>query len=245
MTNIEEFNDNSFLESEEQNKQIRRRRTGAKKSNGKKVALSILVMGGIVASTIFGTQAYYSHKETKRAENLIAAYQTDDYCVLPSNITSNRSYDITYTSGEKLVNRLRENGVKYININGKFYTEEGINIAILTYDVTRIEYAEPIKVNVEGETIYMAPNGYELFGKQAYKYVTERETKIVPESDNYDYVSFEWAVNHTLVNAPQIVRTLPYSVLEESTLICDVADGATLNEYNECTATLEIAPKKR
>ena len=48
-----------------------------------------------------------------------------------------------------------------------------------------------------------------------------------------------------MVGEPQIVSTLPYSVITNSTLICDVPDNAVLNENNECDASLQLAPKMR
>lgn len=222
-----------------------RRRTGAKKGKGKKIALTLLVVGGLVAGSIFGTKAYYSHKETVRVDNLIAEYTTDDYVILPRVVSSDRAYDITYSDGAKLTDRLANSNINCININGQFYTPEGIDVAILTYDVTHITQVDAIRVNNEGQTMYMAPSGYALNGTHAIKYDTERVTKIVPVADDYSYITFHGASDWQLVTEPQIVHTLPFSVIQNSTLICDIPDGAVLNDNNECYGTLDLAPKKR
>ena len=93
--------------------------------------------------------------------------------------------------------------------------------------------------------MYMAPSGYALNGTHAIKYDTERVTKIVPVADDYSYITFHGASDWKLVTEPQIVHTLPYSVIQNSTLICDIPDGAVLNDNNECYGTLDLAPKKR
>jgi hypothetical protein len=91
----------------------------------------------------------------------------------------------------------------------------------------------------------MAPKGYTLNGKQAYTFDNKFETKVVPVNDDYSYIRFEGASDWRMIGEPLIVHTLPYDVIKNSTLICDVPDGATLNENNECLATLDLAPKKR
>ena len=119
-----------FDSSADQVRPSKKRRTGAKKSNGKKVALTLLLIGGIAASTIFATHAVHSINETIRVDNLINNYKVENYVTLPSNITSNRSYDITFADGEKVKQRLEKNNVEYISINGTFYTPEGIDIEV-------------------------------------------------------------------------------------------------------------------
>ena len=241
----DEFNEDIGSSKDAMYEAPKRKRTKAKKGKGKKVALTLLLLGGLVAGSIYGTKAYYSHQETKRTDSLIASYMTDDYVVLPEIITSNRSYDITYADGNKLASRLEDKNVNYININGQFYTKDGIDIAIIPFEVTYVTQIDAIRVNADGQAIYMAPKGYTLNGKTAYKYDKEIITKVVPASEDYSYISFEGAADWNMVNEPQIVSTLPFEVIKNSTLICDVPDGATLDEYNECTGTLDLAPKKR
>ncbi len=219
----------------------------SKKTNkkGKTIALTILVVGGLVAGSILGTKAYYSNKETRRVDNLIANYQVDDYVVLPRSVVTDRAYDITYANGEKLVSRLESKEIQYININGQFYTPTGEDIAILTYEVVYTEQVDAIKVNNEGQEIYMAPNGYVLNGTHAIRSISEIHTKVVPVSDDYSYIHFTGASDWQMIDEPQIVSTLPYDVIQNSTLICDVPDNAELNDQNQCIGTLNLAPRKR
>ncbi len=230
---------------EEMKYRPRSRRTGAKKGKGKKIAIVLLLTGGLVAGSIFGTKAFYSHQETRRVDSLIAEYQTDDYVVFPKQITSDRSYDITYADGEKLAKRLVDNNINYVNINGQFYTPEGIDVAIITYNVQYITQVDAIEIQNEGQKMYMAPNGYILQGKYAYKVIQETKTKVVPVCDDYSYITFPGASDWQMVGEPIIVTTLPYDTISNSTLICDVPDGSVLNSNNEVTATLDLAPKKR
>ncbi len=240
----QEFYDPEVGPAEEGYPASRRRRRN-KNKKGKKVALTILVLGGLVAGSIFGTKAYYSSKETRRVDNLLSQYTVEDYCVVPTHVTSDRAYDITFADGQKLVDRLNKNNIGYINIGGQFYTPNGNNIAIINYDVTYFVETNSITFTNEGQTVYAAPSGYQLYGKRAYKYITERKTVIVPEGSDYSQISFANATSWEMVGEPQIVSTLPYSVITNSTLICDVPDNAVLNENNECDASLQLAPKMR
>ena len=241
----QDFIDPEIGSSEEGYPVSKRQRRQAKSKKGRKIALTILVVGGLAASAIFGTKAYYNAKETKRVDTLLNNYTTYDYCVLPTQVTTDRAYDITFADGAKLVDRLNRNNINYINIGGQFYTPDGQNIAIITYDVTYLEQTNPIATTNEGQTMYTAPQGFSMYGKTAYRYVTQTETKIVPASEDYSYITFPGASNWTMVGEPRIVGTLPYDCIASSTLICDVPDNAALNENNECEATLALAPKMR
>jgi len=221
-----------------------KKQTGAKKSKGKTVALTLLVVGTLVAGSIFGTKAVHNLQATKRADDLIGNYTTEEYVMLPKQVTTDRAYDVTYVDGQKLVERLNNKNMGIININGQFYTPNGTNVAIITYKVSYTTMIDATKVKTDGQIVYMAPSGYVLDGKQAKKTVVETITKVVPQCDDYSYIKFEGASDWEMVGEPTIVATLPYEVIQNSTLICDVADGATLNEFNETTGTLDLAPKK-
>jgi len=221
-----------------------KKQTGAKKCKGKTVALTLLVAGTLVAGSIFGTKAVHNLIETKRADDLIGNYTTEEYVMLPKQVTTDRAYDVTYVDGQKLLERLNNKNMGIININGQFYTPNGTNVAIITYKVSYTTMVDAIKVRTDGQVVYMPQNGYTLDGTQARKTTTETITKVVPQADDYSYIKFEGASNWEIVGEPQIVSTLPYEVIQNSTLICDVADGATLNDYNETTGTLDLAPKK-
>lgn len=245
----EEFDEHIGLHDEP----VRQRpvRHGAKKGKGKKVALTLLVLGGMVAGTIFGTRAFYSHQETRRVDSLINHYTiNENYVAMPDRIITDRTYDVTYAEGTKVVDRLNKKNIEYARIDGQFFTKEGINIVILTYDVTREERTPSIVEKNDGATFYMPPMEYELpengteKASNSIRYVTERRTVVLPADTDIECVSFTGAYKCELVSDPVYVETLPFDAIKEYTLICDVADNATLDENNECSADLNLAPKK-
>ncbi len=236
-----EFYDEEIGSSEEAFKPAKK--TGAKKSKGKTIAVTLLITGTLVAGIIFGTKAVNSITETRTIDNLISSYQVENYVALPNEVTVDRAYDITFANGEKLKERLEKKNVDYVRINGQFYTKEGIDIALLTYKVTYTETVNATAVRRDGQTIYMAPEGFVLEGTKATKKTTETRTVVVPAGTDYSFVNFPNATDFELVNE-EILHTKSYDVINNSTLICDVADGATLNENNECVGTLDIIPKK-
>lgn len=244
--NEEEFQ-NVNANSKENVRPRSHRRTGAKKVTGKKVALTILILGGMAATSIFGTKAVHSIQETKRVDKLINAYTIENYVELPNRIATNRAYDATYADGEKVVKELEKNNIEYININGKFYTKDGINIQILTYDVTYEELAKTEVINGNEVTFYMTPSKYSFHDnswRDSVKYNHVTRTIVVPADLDLSQITFNYATNWELIGTPIVLNTLPFSVIEDSTLICDVPDNATLNEFDKCEGTLELAPKK-
>ena len=130
---------------------------------GAKVALAtvgvLAVLGGGIAATYFGIiPAVQEHKEAKRAESLVSYYIDEDKLVsFPETVVIDQAYDAEYCSGEKLVTELTESGAQYCVIDGQYYTEKGETIAILTLDVTRTDTVDPIKQDLNGQTVYMAP----------------------------------------------------------------------------------------
>ena len=245
----EEFDEQTGLHDEP----VRQRpvRHGAIKGKGKVVALTLLILGGVVAGTIFGTRAYYSHQETRRVDSLISHYTiNEDYVAMPDSIITDRTYDVTYADGAKVVDRLNKKNIEYARIDGQFFTKEGINIVILTYDVTREERKPSIIEKNDGATFYMPPMEYELpengteKASTSVRRVTERKTVVLPADTNIELVSFTGACEWKLVSDPLYVETLPFDAIKDYTLICDVADNATLDENNECPADMNLAPKK-
>jgi len=94
--------------------------------------------------------------------------------------------------------------------------------------------------------MYMAPTGYTLNGDTCYRDTTSEVVKIVPKSETGDYsdVVVPDVTSYELIDTKE-VSTEPYSAIKDTTLICDVRDGATLNESNECSATLRLVPNSR
>ena len=235
------------LELQQEQERVHRRsnNTGAKTGKGKKIALTILVIGGIAAAAIFGTKAIHTAQECQRVDSLISNYQVENYVAFPGQILTDRAYDITIADGKKITNRLESNGIEYININGQFYTPNGIDINLLTFEVIYTDQVDAMKITSEGQTMYMAPAGYSLNGTKATKDEVEIRTVALPANQDVSNVSFPGATSWNLADEPQLIHTLPYSVIENSTLICDVPDGASLNDNNQCYGSLDLAPKKR
>lgn len=202
---------------------------------GAKVALAtvgvLAVLGGGIAATYFGIiPAVKEHKEAQRAESLVSYYMDEDKLVsFPESVVIDQAYDAEYCSGESLVSELTESGAQYCVIDGVYYTEKGETIAILTLDVTRTDTVDPIKQDLNGQTVYMAPAGYVLSNGKCTKEVTTRETKVVKRSENGDYshVMVEGASKAVIVSIEE-VDTKKYSSLNGYDLIVDVEDKAEL-----------------
>ena len=227
-----------------QNQEQTRRGLGT----GTKRALATLgilgVLGTGIAATYLGIDLVKDYQEGKRAESLITYYMDEDQLViLPKSVVINKEYDALYCSGEKLVTELTESNAQYCYIDGQYYTAKGETIAILTLEVTRTEVIPAHKVEVGGNIVYMAPEGYELNGTECSRETVTIETKVVPKKDNNDYsdVIIEGATK-AIIKDVQEVETKKYSSLNGYDLICDVDDAATFTE-NQCEA--ELVLKKR
>lgn len=206
--------------------------TGAKKAIATIGVLAVLGAG--VAATYVGIGHVNEYKETKRAESLIASYIDKDKLVsFPESVIIDQAYDAEYCSGEKLVTALTESDAQYCVIDGVYYTEKGETIAILTLDVTRTDVVEPIKENLNGQVVYMAPAGYTLTNGKCTKEVVTRETKVVKRSNNGDYshVMVEGSSKAVIVGIEE-VDTKKYTALNGHDLIVDVADDAELKNGN-------------
>ena len=112
-----------------------------KKHTGAKVAIATISIVGLLglAATVgvdYVSGAKETYYEQKRAEQLVE-YNSNSakICVIPEQIETNKSYDTKYCEGEQLVSELHENGIKYCEILDEYYTPEGKNIAVLTYEV--------------------------------------------------------------------------------------------------------------
>lgn len=222
-----------FYEEEKQ-QQVQQKPKNTKKGTGAKTAIAaigvIAILGAGVAATYLGLNAYNDYKETTRAESLVASYMDEDKLVsFPETVVIDQAYDAEYCSGEKLVAELTESGAQYCVIDGTYYTEKGETIAILTLDVTRTDVVEPIKQEVNGQTVYMAPAGYVLENGKCTREVTTRETKVVKRSEDGDYshVMVEGASKAVIVSVEE-VATQKYSSLKGHDLIVDVEDNAEL-----------------
>ncbi len=234
-----------FLEKEEKNIEEQK----PKKTGAKKAIIAFSIAAGLVVGAIgvkHTCDLIDNVKETNRAQSIVASYTDSDLlCTLPEEVILNKAYDAKFCDGEKLVTSLLEAGVKYCELDGTYYTPEGEPIALLTYEITRTEIQAANRYEYDGNVVYMPPAGFDMNGTQSEKDTTEQITVIVAKSPNGDYSSVKISnvTSYKLINAEE-VNTLPYSAISEQTLICDVADNATLNERNECIAELRLVPKK-
>ena len=226
----------------EENNNKKKLGTGAKVAIATVGVVGILALGA--AASYLGINEYREYQETKRAESLVSYYMDEDRLVsFPEQVVIDQAYDAEYCSGEKLVAELTESGAQYCVIDGEYYTEKGETIAILTLDVTRTDVVEPIKQELNGQTVLMAPAGYVLENGKCTKEVTTRETKVVKRSENGDYshVMVEGATKAVIVSI-QEVDTKKYSSLNGYDLIVDVEDNAELKN-GSCEGQLVL--KKR
>lgn len=224
-------------------KKEKKAKTGGK--TAKRVASAILAFAVFTG----GFTAYHGAKQfrsDRRAKCLVESYTNEDgLCTLPEEVVVNKAYDIVYTSGSSLAKYLDKEEVKYCEILDQYYTVDGSDIAVLTFSTSAHIYEDATKVEFEGFTVYMAPEGYILEGSKCYKESNENIVKVVPRSATGDYSGYTipGLENAEVVDVME-TQTLPFSAIEDLTLICDVADGATLNESNECTAKLRLAQRK-
>ena len=223
-----------------------------KKHTGAKVAIATISIVGLLglAATVgvdYVSGAKETYYEQKRAEQLVE-YNSNSakICVIPEQIETNKSYDTKYCEGEQLVSELNENGIKYCEILDEYYTPEGKNIAVLTYEVVTTDVLEAQKVEMNGTTIYMAPEGYTLQGNKCVKETVKNVTKIVEamEDGNYENIAIENVTSYKLVDIKEI-STKKYSEIASQTLICDVADTPVLNEEGRYDAKLVLVPKTK
>ena len=251
--NIENFDNVEGIEIPKTKQETRKtpvkketRQQRARKRRTRKIALTVLLVATLATTgALVVKPAIEEARENSRVESLLSAYYQNGVVTLPEKVTSKRSYDITYADGETLKNKLIKNNRDIICVRGTYYTPEGVNLARLRFQVTYADYIKATKVNVDGTTVYMAPQGYTLVGEHAYTIVYAEEERIVPVAEDYSDVTIEGAYQYYLAGVEEIIPSLPYSELDNKTLICDVPDGATLDDKNECIGYLELAPKRR
>ena len=90
----------------------------------------------------------------------------------------------------------------------------------------------------------MPPKDYVLEGEMSTKDNYEIKKVIVPAGTNLDSVGFTNSTGYELIEEPITIHTLPFSLIKDSTLICDVPDGITLDEHGRCTGQIDLVQKK-
>ncbi len=216
-----------------------------KKTNTKKVAktvAAIIVIGGVVVGSIAIAANNAQTKISKRTESLIDEYTVSDCLTLPENVTITQAYDLHFCDGEELYKGITKNGIKYCEVLDEYYTEDGRDIAVLTINGTYTEYIEADCVEVNGAKIYMAPEGYELYGEYAYRIINKSYKQIIEKQSDYSNIQIKDLDNVTI--DVEEVHSRPFTDILSETLIIDVPDGAVLNENQECSASFRLVPKE-
>lgn len=218
----------------------------SKKTGAKTVAKAISVIAlttGLIAGSIYGAKVVYpEYQENKRVEQLISSNLNEDsICRISGPIMIDKAYDIAYADGETIADKLKDYGVKYCELLDQYYTIDGSDIAILTYDVVTTETIDAVKTEINGTAIYLAPEGYTLQKDKCYREITNQVTKIVPKSKTGDYsnVKISGVTSFELVDVQEI-KTATFDSISDYTLICDVPDEAVLNQDGLCEANLTL-----
>lgn len=216
--------------------------TGAKKAIGA-VSILLLLSGALTLGGMYvKDHVYPAIKEDKRIEQLVGANITNgEGLIMPDKIMIDQAYDLKYADGSTLVEELNERGLKYCEILDEYYTPDGKDIAILTYQVVTRETIDPTKTEIDGRVIYSAPAGYMVDGNICYRDTTAQIVKIVPKDANGDYSKIEVpnVQKYELIDIKE-TKTSTYDSICDYTIVCDVPDTATLNKDGLCEATLTL-----
>lgn len=201
----------------------------------------VAALVGVGYGTIAATGAIESYKEGKVVESIITQYiDTEvDYCEIDSSVSFTKEYDQKIASGATLAKELQEAGVKLYCEDGKYYSPDGGDYAIVTVTESVVITTEPIKVETDGTVMYMAPTGYILEGTKCKKTVTESKKYIVPSSETGDY-SYLAIGDNANISAKEI-STQPYSEMENYDWVCE--KESTSEEQSICNGTLKLVKK--
>lgn len=201
----------------------------------------VAALVGVGYGTIAATGAIESYKEGKVVESIITQYIDTEtkYCEIDESVEFTSEYDKKIASGSTLAKELQENGVKLYCENGKYYSQNGGDYAIVTVTEEKTVTIEAIKIESNGTIMYMAPTGYELEGNVCKKVVTEEKNYIVPTNENKDYKYL--ATNENAQIEVKEVSTLPYSEMENYDWVCEKDTQA--NEQGLCEGTLKLVKR--
>lgn len=219
----------------------KKRKTGA--TTALKAISAVALATGLIAGSLYATNVLYpKYQENKRVDQLITSnISNEEICTISGSIMIDKAYDIPFANGETLANKLKDHNIKYCELLDQYYTADGSDIAILTFDVETTEVIDATKTEIDGTIIYLAPEGYTLQKDKCYRTTTSQMTKIVPKSNDGDYsnVTIPNVASYTLVDVQEI-KTETFDSICDYTLICDVPDEAVLNKDGLCEATLVL-----
>lgn len=224
--------------SQEQ-KNKKKKRTGAR--TAKSIISAVLLFGLGYGANILVDEV----KEYKRAADLLNNYKEANVCLLPTAATSTNCYDIEIADGQKIIWALGQQDIDYCRIGDVYYTESGMDIAVITLEVVRRDIKSSVAVDSEKGRVYAAPEGYTIVGDDAYKDNEDIIVRIVPKSNSYS-INTENLANEGIVSAEivDVEETTSHklSELKDKILICDVKDEVEPSKDNTHSSKLRLVP---
>lgn len=222
-----------------------------KKKKKKNKGTGARVAKRIISAALLISLGYGAHVAVdeiivyKRALDLLKNYKDANVCLLPTAATSTNSYDIEIADGQKLVWALNHQDIDYCRIGDVYYTENGMDIAVITLKVVRRDVKSSVAVDSDKGRVYAAPEGYTIVGDDAYKDNEDVIIRVVPKSSSYS-VNAENLASEGIVSAEIIdvfeTTSQRISELKGKTLICDVKDNSEPTEDNNYPSTLRLVP---
>lgn len=212
--------------------------------SGARVAKSVVSIALLLALGYGLHGANNELKDYKHISDLLKNYSEENACLLPSQAMTTACYDLKVSPGEKLVRTLKWHDIEYCRINGEYYTPNGIEIAVISLEVTRRDTKSSLAVDNSSGKVYAAPDGYTIVGEDCYKDAKEIITRVVPKSSNYDGIVATIGEEYT-VSSIISIEELPsktYAEIADKDLVCDVPDTAVPDENNNYPGTLKLVP---
>lgn len=227
----------TILDNIPDNKEERKRK-GKTNSNAHKAAktISLIAITTVLTAglTIAGISYHKDCVENQIAKEIVSTNTTyigNSKTLSLQTANVNKDYDVKVCSGSKLEDNIISSEIEVCQIGDTLYTNEGCDIAILEFKVTRKESKPANATKLEdGTTIYTADDGYTLDGSNQIKVTISNEKKIISANASHDYSKETYqgenvTSSELITTATEEYPTHPYSEISESTLILDVEDN--------------------
>jgi len=189
-----------------------------------------------IGATLAGVQVYKDYIESKIAQEIVdtnTTYIGSSKTLSLQNANINRDYDVKVCSGFKLEESILKSEIDICQIGDTLYTNDGCDIALLEFRVTRQEVKKANETKLsDGTIIYSADEGFTLEDNKQVRVIVSTERKIITANASHDY-SQETYQDENVVSSELISEntqeypTHPFSEITESTLILDVEDNNT------------------
>ena len=128
-------------------------------------------------------------------------------------------------SGDQMLAALDSRSLKYVCIDGTYYTRDGEPLAAVTYKCSRTEEKRTKTLNVNGTELSLAPNGiYDEENRKYYDTETEYITRIVLGLEDNEYYMSQKPANYDEVTIERV--ELFDTVALDGDIIADVADNS-------------------